>query len=356
MKKNAKIVYLILGMIFILLPNRFASANAPMPPSEIWITFVWAEDQLAELDAIQLVGCQTEECREPVLLLQYGTCDADRCMRAIPLLESWPNTFDCVANLCRASAYYEGADGPFIKLIVQLQGSVIETNSIDLNLSPWGDAAVRVRVSNNGTWIEQDDDFSPPKLGYGNFWVGLWITLVSELLIGEMYLRLRLKFTTSMLTGKLLMVFLINLGTFPIVWLVFPALEYFQSIANRWASIFYLIIFSLYLVFLVAAFRVETKDEKKRVVAGGFVAIVVAFCLLGYTLFALTYGNYDVSTVGIPLTWILVLSELFAFTAEAFLLHFMDKATFSIWTAIELSVVMNSASVLAGLLVMRMTP
>jgi len=348
MKKIAKIVFWALLLLLVLQPHVGVSANAPMPPVEIWVALEGI--QVDQLEAIQLVGYQSERGKEPVFLYQYGVCNADKCIEPSPSLR--PGSLECVSHLCRSASYYERPDGLFVKIIIQRHGDAFESNIIALNLSSWREVAIAVQMSDNRVLIEPDDDFSSPELGYGDFAIGLGVTLATELLIGAIYLWLRLKLTFSVILQKLFMIFMMNLGTFPIVWLVFPGLRNFQSNISRTASFFYLIIFLLYLYILVVAFRAKTRKERKLVIIGGGLILLMVCFVLGFALFVYSYGNDHVSAFGIPLVWVLVLSEAFVFVSEAVLLRLMDSATFSKRTAMELSLIMNSASILSGWLVL----
>jgi hypothetical protein len=52
---------------------------------------------------VQLLGCDTSTCQQPVLLHQFGICNQAGCAAPPELLTDFHDDFDCPGGICRAS-------------------------------------------------------------------------------------------------------------------------------------------------------------------------------------------------------------------------------------------------------------
>jgi len=107
----------------------------------------------------------------------------------------------------------------------------------------------------------------------------------------------------------------------------------------------------LYTVLLVAVYRTEGKSQRIKRIIRSIVTLFLAFVIFFFFLFIFTYGNNRVPATGLSPILIVISSELFVVLAEAFLIFLMSKGSFSKQRSAELSLLMNGASLLLGLLV-----
>ena len=118
-----KILLFSLIALLSLLPTTNAIANSAPPPSVVWFTLVFETQPTPRLMGIQLIGCPTDQCTQPVLFQQYGRCDAPGCLSSPVTLSGFATSFGCAANQCRLTSFnaYGGMD---FKLVAQFSDQV----------------------------------------------------------------------------------------------------------------------------------------------------------------------------------------------------------------------------------------
>ncbi len=343
-KKALILVALIAGMCHLFGPTAHANG---LVPAEIWLTFDYKTAQPVHLEGIQLIRCATLDCERPVLLQEYGTCSAARCLSSspeLPRLKDWIGEFECAGNKCRAASYTYPYEGPYFKLVIQFSDHA-RTSDVMNGLPVFsGDRMVwRVIVQDTNLSMIPDADFKELNWRYGQFRLGLILTQLIETLVAGLYLLMVVRVDSKRLRNSLIMVFLINLVTFPVVWFLFPAFSQFQFTGMRLMGIFGLIVATLYALALV---RIYTGKGKTRT---GTIALAVSslpltFVCMVFMLFATYFGHANVSAAGLPPEVAIVASEIFAVVSEAALIYILSRKSLPLRQAGTMSLLMNAAS------------
>jgi hypothetical protein len=331
----------------LLFDRGIVFANAAPPPLKLWFTFEYAVSPSPNLEAVQLVVCATEACESPVFVQRYAVCDAPGCLVNPP---GPPDraTFECFDNRCLGTIPYPYYEHEYFLLIAQFSDRVRESAVLGGLPTEWGgESAWLVQVQDEALILQVDGDFINPYQPYGNILSGLALTLVVELLVVGVGLWFWKREERASLAGRLLLVGLINLLTYPLVWLVFPSLRQFQPLYLRTMSLYVGI---AALVYVAALLWIYLSDKRKRRL--GIILTLVslpatAICLL-FVLIVVGYGSYAVAVPGLSPDLALLFTELFVIMAEAALLFVLSRKSLSALQAGVLSLLMNLASFLAG--------
>lgn len=339
-------IFICLIIITLLFPIA-AFANVAPPVPRIWFVFTYATSQPVSLQGAQLAGCSTPACEQPVLLLQQGICDRPGCLDASPTLGGLPNRFECAAKTCLAVIY--NYEGQYFKLIGQFSDGVRSSPVLSPPHHYWATWTWRVTVSDSDLSVTTDTT-SPQPDRFGLFLIGLVLTLVVELTVAALYL-LRLKANPSLLRETLIIIGLINLLTFPVVWFFFPSLTPFHPGPLRAIGNVTLVLALLYGAALVYL-RLSPPTKLRRIGFGLTIAsLPLALLCIFFTLFLSAYGETPPFAAGVSPLITIPASEIFAFSSEAILLTLLSRRALSLGQAGLLSLLMNGASFLVGLLV-----
>lgn len=347
----AKIIlfFIIISSLMLFLPVTIASANSLAPPSVVWFSFDYGINPAPHLLGIQLIACLTEGCERPILLQQYGTCDGDGCMPGQPELTGWGNAFECAANICRSAAYPSHGGNDF-KLLVQFSDRLLASEVIKSLPVKYGEAyAWRVNVQDKALSLQSESlpaesqpDRDYPKRPLLLF--GLSI-LVESLVAGICFWR---KTVPRSFEAGLLTAALVNLISLPVVWYFFPSLGRFQSDAFRNHGIFILVMAMIYTALLVAIFRSGIKTRRWLIVLTILSLPVTGFFYLVSSKIIHGYYGWFVYAQGLPATFLIITSEVFAVCFEAILISVLSKKSLPLrWIWIT-SLLMNAASFMAG--------
>jgi hypothetical protein len=328
-----------------------AGTNSAPPPSEVWFTFDYETSQRVKLEGVQLVGCDTIDCFQPVLLQQYGVCNDVACLSSSPKLTDWSDTFECAGNRCRSASHkYEMTH---FKLVVQFSDQVRLSKVLDgLPTEYWGRQIVwRVTVKDAGLLVVPDTNLEQPVDRLGLFLVGLLSTQLIELIIAASYLWLWMRVDVKRLVNILLIVFLVHLVTFPMVWFFFPSLGQFQPGYARTIGVFSLIVTILYATLLAFIYIVKHRNRRLGLIGLSLISLPMTFFCFFILLFLSAYGNYSVLAKGLSPGVILLTSEIFAVVGEAVLITILSKGTLSWRQAGVMSLLANTTSFVWGLLI-----
>lgn len=342
-------LFLFWVLLALLLPLHRAAANAAPPPNLIWFRF---DDSAAALprEGVQLLRCQNPACEQPELLQQYGVCDAPACLSGgMVATERYPLT--CRADRCMYVYGYGGfSTVNYLRLIVQCPDQVRQSNvfpSVE-EVNYQYETAFRVSMTNGSLQVEPDPEAPvearAPIIAFG-------VTLAVELAVAALVL-LRLSVARREVGILLLMIALINLLSFPVVWTFFPALGFFQEESKR--------VFGTYMLVLALAYGgvvggIRWVDNLRRrwvLGIGALLSIPLMLLCLG-PIVVVNFTSYSPTPPladGLPYGVTLTLSELFAFGFETLLIYLASRRRLNIGQAALLSLLMNAASFLAGLL------
>lgn len=339
---------LLIGWL-LLLPGNVA-ANAAPPPSRLWFTFEYERAPAPQLEALQLLACPTETCDAPEPLLQYGRCTASACLPDVPEATRWSN-LQCAGNRCLATFPYMEQEHLYFKLVAQFADGVRTGPAVAGLPQDWGDErAWIVQVGATDLRLVEDTGFVDPVHRPDGFVWRLALTLVIELLIAGALLWWWKKAERDLFTKRLVMTGLINVLTYPLVWLVFPSLGQFQRDYLRTLSLFMGIAFVLYAAALVWIYLPKDKSMRRLALIMTLLSLpVTGLCLL-FVLIVNGYGNYAVAVQGLTAGTAILLTEVFVVLAEGLLLWVLSRKSLPLLHAGAISLLMNLGSFLVGLL------
>ena len=351
-----------IALSFVLVTIAYASA--PAPPAYAWFTFTDAAAKPVFVQSAQLAECRTVTCEQSVLLLQTGTCSATGCLHSVPVLQSPPHRFECAENRCLyvEKVVSDRKTGPYFKLIAQfarfanaaqLANGVRSSQGFRLSLkSPLeSNASEHLRVTVGAGELTIAPDPSPHQPTRSDlFWLAFGLTQVTELAVAATFLW-RLKSDRPFCLKLLVAIALINLLTFPVVWFFFPSLQPFQYRSLRVVGALSL---ALAIGFGILLSRLSTVTLKTlgKVFVGWLLSLPIVFLLgfVGMLFFA--YGEWLPAADGITANITLPASEIFAVVIEAWLIHRVSQRMLSLPQAALLSLLMNTASLSLGLLLL----
>jgi hypothetical protein len=332
----------LVGLLFCLLLAAPADANAPAPPNLAWFNF----EPSMPVQGVQLVECGTATCDRPTLLKQSGICRDSGCLPAAPQLAA--HRFDCAANTCLyvEESFVKPPQGPMFKLIVQTD-RVITTPPFQIGFETTIlGANRRFRVTRTDAALTIMPDTAPKPSRSELFWVGLGLTQMTELVVAALF-GIWKKLERSALIKLLAAIAWINLLTFPVVWLLFPALQPFQQVGMRHLGGLSLLVAIGYSLWLATRATVTLKLLLRMLLTW-----IITLPLVGFVALIFTYGQAAYVPAGLPGWVTLTASELFAWGWEAWLIYRVGRSHLSVSQAILLSLLTNAASLILGLILL----
>jgi hypothetical protein len=334
----------LVSFLLALLLATPAGANAPAPPSLVWFHLA---DQVP-VQGAQLVACETTVCDRPILLKQSGICRDAGCL-PVTLQLAAAHKFDCAANTCLyvVSRLAEIPRYRTFKLIVQAD-RLLTTLPFELDFSIAFSAPQRFRVTANGQMlvVTPDHDARPSRSDW--FWVGLALALVTELIVAALFLTGH-KLAHRQIITMLVAIAFINLLTFPVGWLFFPAWQPWQMIATRVMGGFSLLVAIWYSVWLANSSTVTLKTLSWLFLTW---LLTLPLPFVGIVALWFAYGQSAYMPAGLPEIITLPASELFAWGWETWLIARVGRSYLTLHQAALLSLLTNVASLILGLLLL----
>lgn len=323
-------------------------ANAPAPPAYAWFKFEGAE---SAFQGVQLAECRSQQCTQPILLMQSGTCTEAGCLKSSPILGA-PHRFDCAGNTCLfvEPSFTQRSTGPYYKLLAQFSDRVRISRGVALNIkSPLAGYSARyLRVIVGDVDLVIVPDTAPMKPSrWEIFGKALALTQISELVVAALWLRW-LKFEKQPLSQALVAIAFVNLLTFPVVWFFFPSLQPFQYITSRVFGMMILGIASLFGVVL-ATRSIVTLKTLRNVFIGWLVSLPIVLVTGFFLAIVFGYGETLPPVNGVSSLITLPASEVFAVVFEGWLIYRLNKPLISLQQAGLLSLTMNVVSLILGL-------
>ncbi|MEW5872071.1 MAG: hypothetical protein AB1894_22570 [Chloroflexota bacterium] len=343
---------LILLIAIFLLPTNDAWANAMPKPTEIWLRFVFRDDSIPNVEGIQLLGCSDRECSSPVLLKGFGNCNAPGCL-TIPALLSDEWSLECAGNRCLF--VYDDPESDnlplFMQVIAQVAGQTSKSISVSFPLCYSCTEKWKLIIENGNLAIEQDTDSRFPYNAYKNFFLSFLISTVIELFVTVMMLWLwRIK-TKTVIIKVLGVVFLANILSYPVAWLVIPSWGQFQYDYMQGLGRIVSVIVSLFTVIAIGI-SVKKPQTRKNIIYLTLSILVIGVC--GFCGAILSgYANYRVNVTGLPTSVIILLAEIFAVTFESIFVAILMRKEITFKQAILLGALINATSFIVGLVVIR---
>jgi hypothetical protein len=318
----------------------------------MWFILDGASQQL-RVDGLQLIGCSTTTCEQPVLLLQHGDCDLPRCLPGPPELAKPDASLVCSDELCLASAASFGPRSHFW-IVAQIAGQAYASDVREMPgpqwLPFWEEVGWQVSTSDGALSVTSDPAFESPRIRRGLL-VAFALTQSVELIVAGLYLWVRRRSTLEHAMGRLLMVFLINLVTLPVVWFSFPALGWLQSPSARGLGVAVLALAAAYATALVFIYASE-EGRRRRWIVWTLIATPLLFGCVFYAGIEAIRIDPRVAAGGVSASVFVIAAEVFAVVCEAILLHLLSRKALPLQAAGLLSLLMNVASYLLGILAM----
>ncbi len=364
------LVILIVGFVTLMLLAPPVRADMPKTPSIVWFTFDYETSQAVTLEGVQVVICpdHKDKCEPSLLHLQYGVCDQSECLPGPPELTE-PNeydlTFECVGKICRvlsidyAGQYYLY---PPFKLIAQFSDRVRVSPVVErvppsykpIDYYRSGHPAWQVTVTDPDLFVVKDTA-KGSFLRLSTFSLSLVSNLIIELIVAVVFLLGWMRFDVKLpLLNLLVIVVLVNLITLPVVWFFFPSLGQFQPGYNRFMGGVILILANLFALLLISIYRTQGILWRVGLIIFGifFLGVVLAAFYFSFLVVILMF-LYSLPVVGLSPGVILILAETFAVLYETMLIVVLSKGGLSWRQAGLMSLLMNAASFMGGLLIFR---
>lgn len=349
-KKICLFLCMIVGLFFLLCQSA-AYANASAPPVAMWFIFDREMFQTLQIKGVQLVRCATEECAQFVLLKHDGTCYGSGCLPVAS--ESSDGSFECAENKCRFVSYLPPYETVFFRLVVQFSDQV-RISDMAYFTPPysyvWQENAWNVTLQDTTLALARDLTFERPDKRYGRFLRWLAFTQGIELLTAGLLLRVWTKLPRKRLVGTLVIVFLVNLLSFPIVWFFFPSLAHFQPSSIRLLGVFSLVIVAFYSIMLAYVYKAGSEDRRRKILLLVFsLPLVLPCALFLYPEATYRSRSYGIPAAGLPSSIVLLLSEIFAVVFETVMIYKLCKGILSLRQVGITSFLMNLASFVLGI-------
>ena len=353
MKKQINLSAILPILLFILLssalllPTLPARANAPSPPTVVWLLFEYQTAQTPRLEGVQLVGCDSAACANPVLLQQYGRCDGDGCLPGTAVLTGYENSIECTNEFCRAEAWPDHGGTDF-RIVAQFSDRV-RLSGVSGKLPADEDESLTWRVTVQESDLSIAGRGTPPAIHdpgkrlQANLGV-VGLSILAELVVAGACFYIFARTDLRRWLGRLLMVLLVNLLSLPVVWLFFPSLAQLQRFASRNEGLFVLLAAGIYTGLLIAIYRAEGKARRRPILlAIGFIPLTFLCYLATAMLQWMDYGN-TFYVQGLSATLLIVLAEVFAVVFEAVVLMLLSKRALPAGLIWVTSLLMNAAS------------
>lgn len=334
-----------------------ATANSAPPPAVVWFYIQDEAGDAADVDGVQLWGCTDEACEQPSLLQAWGACSAPDCLpgtaRLTAAVGNILHSLECGPadgeTRCRSAAFRYAQ--PYFRLALARGDRLwIQAKPLPLPQGYGETDYYQVGMLEEGLTIDPASARPTAKLPVPPFLAFFGISLVIELAVLGIYSVLRWKLDATGTVKRLLLAALINLLTYPVVWGFFPSLQRWSGAGSRSAmwplAAFMLLISGM----LWGVFNASTKRRRWAWIGlMGLIVLAGLFCLMLST-FASMYGYPQVTASGFPAEAVLLLAEAYAVLVEGLLLCGFTRRQVPLREALALSLGMNMASFLAGLL------
>ena len=342
---------IVIGASF-LFPFQTVHANSLPPPSVVWLEFEFETEPAPRLQGIQLVGCESGACAQPILLQQSGECDEAGCIAPPETLTGMSNSIGCADDICRSSAFPSHGGSSF-RIVAQFSDRLRTSAVVEGLPAEYGEESTwRVLVGGADLSLERQADAPvishPHRLVQRNLgWVGLSILI--ELLVAGLCFRIFAQTELTQLPKQLLMVLLVNLISLPVAWIFIPSLGQFQQEYSRSFGSYVLVTAGVFAALLAFIYRSEGKSRWRLVALTIALSLLTAFCYLSLLPWLLYGGVYTVHVQGLSANAVIIVAELFALVFEAVMISILSRKTLSprlIWLV---SFLMNTASFVVGL-------
>jgi hypothetical protein len=331
---------------FVSIPGSEVKADSPLPPGIAWFIFNSGGEPIDTIVSAQLVGCADTNCAKPKQLFQYGECALEGCVPFTMDHEDRWGELHCANDRCRLLTY--PLNMTYFRFLVQFPDKTL-TSEVFQGISCAVGEVQTWRLTVKGAGLVVENDTAPVNGGKSaGFLKTFFFSHTVELIVSGLFYLIGLKILLKDLPSKLLMVFLVNLITLPIVWFYFTSFILYEPVFMRTVGTLSLIISIAYSIVVIHLYKTE-KDRKKKIVLS-VLSVPIVFIIWFITFFMSSYGNQnEIVWNGLSPTVAILLAEIFAFIAEAALIWVLSRKDLSIIKACILSILMNVSSCCLGI-------
>jgi hypothetical protein len=337
-----------------LLPASVALSNSAPPNAHIWFVFKpeAADTPLPIIQSAQLINYAESDPATIEHIYQYGDCTDKKCF-APSRTESNYSNLECANDRCLFTYdYYSLQKGPLppvSRLLVQfadatrLSAPFTQTVDDSYELLIW--QATLTPQALDLTLQSSTQSFD---LSFALIYL-FSVTIEALVAVGFVFLRRTDWKSRYFLLGTILV---INILSYPIVWIGIPALMELQTEGTRSMGIY---ITWITLIYTFALLAVALSKGGTQKIAGIVTLSTLPFaCLFSFVLnLSYHFRDYMLVDQGLSPQLALFLAELFAVTFEGALLYLLHRKTIPLWQIALYSLLANLASFLAGWIIFR---
>jgi hypothetical protein len=352
--KSRLIVIFVLSLFLLFVPSETVSANSPPPPYELWFTFVYDIPDQVSIEDISLFVCKDETCStsQTIKKLEAGTGS-----------QVWQHQFYCYESWCRLRHSFTVSVGGaildrdtnsyYFKIVVGFSDK--ERSSNVIKGLPKGYGSTKHFIANvreNDLALSVDDNFSNPQNDLYIFGLSFsfFITLLVEPVFAGIFLIFIYKMKNQQALKLGLLVFLINLITYPSLWGFSWAISQLEWDSYQRLNGWFALLMST--AFWVFVLLIMSNKGKKR-----FIWIMLSIILMVLFVFMFWYIAYDfdiwgsqaLEIFGLSYLNVIIVIEILAVIYEGLLIYGLSKKALSLPKSLTISLVMNLASFLIGL-------
>jgi hypothetical protein len=350
--KSRHIVIFVLSLFLLFAPAETVLANSLPPPNELWFTFVYDIPDLVSVEHISLFACKDETCSISQTIIEKTEVGAGN--------QVWQHDFFCYESWCRLrlssiwpiddAILDQDTNSYYFKLIVGFSDKERSSNVIKGLPKGYGSTKYFIAdVHENGLVLSVDDNFSDPQ---NDFYVlGLSYSFIVTLLVEPFFAGVLLftiyKMKNRQVLKLVLLVFLINIITYPSLWTFSVAISQLEwSGLQRpfgWLALFMSIIF-----WAIVLFIMSRKGKSRYIWIVLSPIFMVLFCIMFVISYHLISEFLLLDTFNLSYWNVIIVIEILAVLDEGILIYALGKKVLSLPKSLMVSFVMNLASFLIG--------
>jgi hypothetical protein len=354
MMKGINRILLVLFLItLVFIPGKSVLANSPPPSVVLWFSFE-KSDSPSIPQAVQLIGCSSPDCPQPILLQEFGDCSAPSCSSQKPVIDDWGTEADCIGLECRFSTLEYPTE--YFQLVVEYGDRTLSSQSVKELPTYYGDEQRwNVIPQMDHLRLIKEGPRPLPIYAFTQSLTSFGVTLLVEIIIFAILLQIL--GGISLTPSNLLAVFLINLITYPGVWISVPNFSRFHRSGQILGGLIILSLAILSAYLLVRIYQSRDHIQRRKRIIFTIISIPLIIGFITIIVGLLSYGSRTIDAWGLSQSGVIITAELLAIFGEAILLYFIifrDQKN-SLLRAGYGSLVMNLSSMILGWLLFNQT-
>lgn len=352
--KSRLIVIFVLSLFLLFVPSETVLANSPPPQSVFWFTFVYDIPDQVTIEDISLFACEDETCSasQTIAKAEAGTGS-----------QVWLHQFYCYESWCRLRFSSRGIiDGAildrdtnsyYFKIVVGFSDKERSSNVIKGLPKEYGSSTKYfiANVRESDLVLSVDDNFTNPRndLGFVGHLISFFITLLAEPIFAGIFLIAIYKMKNQQALKLGLLVFLINIITYPSLWTFSWAISQLEWSSDQrffgWLALFMSITFWTFVLLIISR-----KGKSRYIWMVLSPIFMILFCIMFWFISYLLISRFPLfDTVNLSYWNVIIVIEILAVIYEGILIFALGKKALSLPKALTVSFLMNLASFLIGL-------